>query len=672
MPNYSGKWTPSQVLQARGQDLWPINGPFFYVDDVFSTYLYDGNGSTQTITNGIDLSGEGGLVWTRWRSGYYTSRDHNLFDTERGTTAYLNTNNTSAEKTPYPNAITYNSNGFTLNNQFPSNMSFGGETFVSWTFRKQAGFFDVVTYTGDGTSSRQISHNLGSSPGVIIVKKTNSSIDSYWMVYHRDSPENTATTPNQTKNLVLQSTAAIANNNCFGAHSTQTDSYFTLGTANLAHVNGSGNTYVAYVFAHDDQRFGDNQNESIIKCGSFAHNYSGATVNLGWEPQWILVKAADQAVNWYIFDVMRGIVTGGLSGDGDAALFPNTSGAENVNTWGIDVNATGFTVYGNNILSSGDAIYIAIRRPMKTPEAATDVFSPQLGTASGEPRFVSGFPTDLLIKTYRYGYLGSLFGSRLTGNKYMSAASTAAESTDGAFFKFDYQNGTSTSGDSNDIGWMFKRAPGFMDVVAYSGTGATGQVESHNLGAVPEMIIVKNRGSAWQWAVYHKDLGEYDSGSYIASKNLTLNTTDAETTNCVFSQHSDQTASVFTLGYTNSAITYASGNNYVAYLFATLAGVSKVGSYTGTAANLDVDCGFTSGARFILIKRTDSTGDWYVYDSLRGITSGNDPYLLINSSAAEVTSTDYIDPLSSGFTVTSSAPAGLNASGGEYIFLAIA
>ena len=120
-------------------------GEALYVEDVFSTYLYNGNGSTQTITNSIDLAGEGGLVWTRWRSGYYTSRDHNLWDTERGTTGYLNTNNTAAEKTPYTNAITYNSNGFTLNNQFPSNMSFGSETFASWTFRKQPGFFDVVT-----------------------------------------------------------------------------------------------------------------------------------------------------------------------------------------------------------------------------------------------------------------------------------------------------------------------------------------------------------------------------------------------------------------------------------------------------------------------------------------------------------------------------------------------
>jgi len=114
------------------------------------------------------------------------------------------------------------------------------------------------------------------------------------------------------------------------------------------------------------------------------------------------------------------------------------------------------------------------------------------------------------------------------------------------------------------------------------------------------------------------------------------------------------------------------GATYVTYLFATCAGVSKVGSYTGTSALQTINCGFTSGARFVLIKRTDNTGDWYTYDSVRGITSGNDPYLLLNSTAAEVTSTNYVDTTSVGFQVTAAAPAGLNASGGTYIFLAIA
>jgi len=74
----------------------------------------------------------------------------------------------------------------------------------------------------------------------------------------------------------------------------------------------------------------------------------------------------------------------------------------------------------------------------------------------------------------------------------------------------------------------------------------------------------------------------------------------------------------------------------------------------------------------VMIKRTDSTGDWYVWDSARGIVAGNDPYLLMNSSAAEVTSTDYVDTANSGFEISSTAPAAINANGGTFIFLAIA
>ena len=116
-----------------------------------------------------------------------------------------------------------------------------------------------------------------------------------------------------------------------------------------------------------------------------------------------------------------------------------------------------------------------------------------------------------------------------------------------------------------------------------------------------------------------------------------------------------------------------SGQNFICHLFASQPGVSKVGTYSGTGSDINIDCGFDAGARFVMIKRTGGPGDWYVWDSVRGITSGNDPYTTINTTnVAQVTNTDYIDPLNAGFTVTSSAPQGLNASGNTYLFLAIA
>jgi hypothetical protein len=205
--------------------------------------------------------------------------------------------------------------------------------------------------------------------------------------------------------------------------------------------------------------------------------------------------------------------------------------------------------------------------------------------------------------------------------------------------------------------WYFRRAPGFFDVVAYTGTGASITV-NHNLGVTPELIIGKCRTYAFNWIVYHQFLG---TGAYIS-----LNTDEARTLITLVS-------AVSPTSFTGEANAMSSsGDTHIAYLFATAPGVSKVGSYTGTGTTLNVDCGFTAGARFVMIKRTDSTGDWYVWDSARGIVAGNDPYLLLNSTAAEVTNTDYIDPLSSGFQITSTAPAAINASGGSYIFLAVA
>jgi len=154
------------------------SAPKTYIEDVFSTYLYTGNGSTQTITNGIDLSGKGGLVWIKRRTGIF---DHYLWDTARGNYKFLNTNSTGAEFDIGTAGLAFGSSGFTVGNNINWNSS--TDTVASWTFRKAAKFFDVVTYTGNGTDQRAISHNLGSTPGFFIVKRTDST--GNWNCYHR-------------------------------------------------------------------------------------------------------------------------------------------------------------------------------------------------------------------------------------------------------------------------------------------------------------------------------------------------------------------------------------------------------------------------------------------------------------------------------------------------------
>jgi len=624
-----------------------------YIEDVFSTWLYTGNGSTQTITNGIDLSTKGGLTWIKSRGG---TTGHRLTDTVRGATKSIASNSTSTEATESTGLTAFTTSGFSIGADLDYNTS--SATYVSWSFREQAKFFDIVTYTGNGVAGRAINHNLGSTPGCIIIKDRSAGFD--WLVWHRSSTTgfflNTAD--------ALQGQAAYF----FGdgtTYTAPTSTTFTVG--NDGRENANGTTYVAYVFAHEAGGFGDSGNDNVISCGSYTGNGStnGTAVTLGWEPQWLLIKRVNSTGDWNLIDNLRGFVVGGT----DAELNLNLTNAESTGTF-VTPTATGFQLNTTDIgynANLSNYIYVAIRRgPMKTPTDATKVFD--VDAQAGGSFVTTSFPVDLLLLKRRTNVETTYALSRLQGGtQYLETASAGAEQTAGAspLIRFDSNVGVeddfSASGSSLAY-FNFRRAPGFFDVVAYAGSGSARTI-THNLGVIPELIFVKLRSSpGGSWAVYTASTGN--------TKYLFLNSSAIPATSSTYWNNTSPTSTVFSLSTSNDV--NALGATYIAYLFASCSGVSKIGSYTGTGTTLDVDCGFTNGARLVVIKRTDSTGDWYVWDTARGIISGNDPYFLLNSTAAEVTNTDYIDPLSSGFQISSTAPAAINASGGTYIYLAIA
>ena len=651
---------------AASQDAFGGNGVAVvptYIEDVFSCFLYTGNGATQTITNGIDLSTKGGLVWIKHRSG---TGNHGLTDTIRGATKSLFSDQTYAELTGANDLKTFNNNGFSIGDGTQFSINNNTSTYVSWTFRKQPKFFDVVTYTGTG-SNTTIAHALGSVPACIMVKRTDTT--GAWQVYHRSLAN--------TEYLVLNSTAAKATGATRWNSTTPTSSVFSLGTD--ATVNASAGTYVAYIFAHDAGGFGLTGTDNVISCGSYTGTSAvGNAQTLGYEPQWILIKNITTAgYDWTLIDTMRGWATNRA----DAELYANSSSAEYFADNLIDVTATGFnfSVSGGTALNtSGNTyIYIAIRRgPMKVPTTGTSVYGALAysGNSTSGRVISTGIDVPDLAMMCRRNLSGTgfTFTDRLR-NTALGPPSTDSESGFSQNLTFVNQGDASIGsfGNINQstytyIGEFMRRAPSFMDVVCYTGTGSALTV-SHNLAAVPELIIGKNRTTAGNnWPVLFNFASTTMNYGFLNLTNSCPNDTYANVG--VFSAAPTST-SMFLL---SSGSMNTSANNHVAYLFATCAGVSKVGSYTGTATTKQIDCGFTAGARFVLIKRTDSTGDWYVWDTARGIVSGNDPYLLLNSTDAEVTSTDYIDTYSAGFEISSTAPAAINANGGTYIFLAIA
>ena len=172
------------------------------------------------------------------------------------------------------------------------------------------------------------------------------------------------------------------------------------------------------------------------------------------------------------------------------------------------------------------------------------------------------------------------------------------------------------------------------------------------------MVWVKNRATE-NWYVYQSDLG--------SNIQLTLNTyDDVVTTSALW-----PSPSATEFGIRENAV-WNTGTSLVGFFFATLAGISKVGSYTGNGSSQTIDCGFTSGSRFILIKRTNANGNWVLFDSVRGIITGNSPSFYLNDTEAERTSEDKIDPANSGFIVNQETHDNLNVNGSNYIFYAIA
>jgi hypothetical protein len=636
-------------------------GEALNVEDVFSTYLYTGNGSTQTITNGIDLDGEGGMVWFKARE--IDTYPPVIFDTSRGVTKYLRTSETSAEQTN--SGITaFNSDGFDIAGSFTTGVA---SPYVSWTFRKAPKFFDVVTYTGSGVSGREIAHSLGTDIGALIIKRTDSTGD--WYVWHRSYGSN------YSYQYLNETDFARTDSTIFRNIYFDTDS-FTLGTS--GGVNASGGTYVAYLFAHNDGdgEFGESGDQDIIKCGSYTGTGSaGLEIDLGFEPQWLLVKASTISGGyWSIYDNMRGLPVGSA----DSRLHPNNSDAENT-TFGdlVTLLPNGFSPSSgsNQINQSGDTyIYIAIRRPMKTPESGTEVFD--VNETSSNQFVTTGFPVDLQLGQYTGGgttyvvdRMRGMSTSTTGTQQYLQTQSTGAEAGGSGSIGF---NGFVQDGFSHTLGsypqalWSFKRSPGFFDVVCYEGDDVAGRTVNHNLGVVPELMIVKKRSGTGGWGVYHKDLG--------ASAYCVLQVTNAAITNNSFPWNDTvPTEEVFTLG---TGFTNDPSSTYIAYLFATLPGISKVGSYTGTGATQTIDCGFSTGARFVLAKRVSGAGQWYMFDSERGITATDqDGILWLNLTDQERTESfalgyDQIQPDSSGFKLTLGGE--LNESGETFIFLAIA
>jgi len=426
--------------------------------------------------------------------------------------------------------------------------------------------------------------------------------------------------------------------------------------------------------------FGEDNDENILTCGSYTgnSNSNGPNINLGWEAQWLLVKRLSNTEDWMLFDHMRTSERQDMHLD---EYRPNVAAAEYDGAGGdsqpfLNWTSTGFKLSSNTAHTNDDEdiyIYIAVRRPdgyvAKLPTAGTEVFTPIAGS-SGAPMFKTpNHYVDMsLQKNSNYTSSAADWNmvNRLISKEIVQPNTTAAE-TYNSLHRFDFQHGESsyTSGSGIRFSWNFKRHAGF-DVVHYTGNGVHTSI-NHSLGKIPEMIWIKNRTDSVEWTVGHIGL---DGGSSPWEHYIVLNSNTDENGSLasgdnIFWGSGPPSATHFNVG--SWTTTNTNNKKYVALLWSSISGISKVGYYSGSNSNQTITTGFQP--RFCFMKKIDTTQGWVVLDTVRGWASGNDERLEFHNDSYQSNSIDFGAPTSTGFTLLGNVEK-TNQSGGSYIYYA--
>ena len=732
--------------------------PNHYVDEVFSvdTWFGQGTGTSapltprdKKITNGINMAEHGGMVWSMQRavSGAYGSDCYKaISDTDIGVQKrFWPTDSDPALGTQSDAMQSFDSDGWTMGvNVYMNegmNDNSNSSSNLAYTFRKQPGFFDMVTFTtGDGGNPKQqnkrINHSLECKPGFWIMKNHGSG-DFY--VYHK--------VQGRSQYGKINEGGAFSGDSDFWGQADPTTTDF--GVNETAPWWVANSTYSVWMWADGDDAdaklFGKDKDSEIVK--QVVVNGNNVLTDVGWEPQMLLVMHDGGNCHW--FDYLRGWsaeTENGMYAPYHACnIQSNTTSVETTN-YAQGANVKGW--WNGNF--SGQQYCLAIRRPDakvgrwvgsknecihlyqgQSPEAHTFDLHNFVDSSGNQ----TGFGVQDMVFSMRRYDSGSYNPTFMTTNRLMSGSSNDQGGRDqsnnhhgysryylsmneASYFQGSGANLRNirydlnsemydpTQGNSNTYGsyipeycwgndssykntdsvfYMFKRKPGFFDMIKYRGGGSFvhgGGLDDtpHALGVKPDLAIIKTFDNSTSygsygnyWAVWSRAAG--DAGVHDIDFNTAwINTSTIGTRHRMWdSSGLGPGAETFRLGMNWSN---HSGINYIMYLFANCEGVFHTGIYTGAGEGTPVDVteiGFSP--RVLMLRNISSTGSWWVWDTKRGFSSDNDPYLWWNSPARQVSGTDYVDPLPNGFQLTNTAPGvnmKLNVSGEKVLYLAFA
>ena len=601
-----------------------------YIDEIFNTTVFHGTGySNRAITTGLDMSGEGGLILGKKRTGV---KDWYSTSTDSAANVNLQPNTTAAQATNTEIFKSFTSTGFTVGSDAAINDD--GQDFKTYSWRKAPGFFDIVTYAGNNTN-RDIAHSLGTNVGMMWIRPVDGV--SNWYVWHKHMGDTSSDQKDYYLRLSTANSRTAGNSTTW--HQNPTSTHFSVGSGNT--LNASGYNYVCYLFADSSDEFGKDGDASVVKTGVYTgagdSNTSAQSIDLGWTPQFVLIKNITDNNNysdWVVFDSQsqQSMSTHAV---GNRSYWNKLSDDDaEVSTKKLGFYNKGFHIhkYLERHVNTENKkfIYYAIRKVDgvvgKPLDDGRNAFHLDGGTGG------TGWPDKPYFHNQRsynvpanYGWpVAAAWVKKISsgvqdwnnsGRSLATYGFTGMNTDDNvesiSTFSFDFKDGFGQNGNWNSdyVGFMWREHKGFSEQV-YFGTGSSQNV-NHWLGIKPEIIFTKQiDDDSRDWICYHKNMSTSQYG-LVNEKTSSVVSSDAS----CFGSGDPFTDTTFTVNTSNH--TNESGKTYWCQLWASVPGISKCGTFTGSSSTFDVTLGFQP--RFMWVKNiTDDEKGWMIFNTVGG------------------------------------------------------
>ena len=742
MPVHSRVATIDSFAAGKTKRVPVPTGDPVYGEDLFAMKYWNGSSGFYDIKNGIDLENKGGLVWVKQTGPGGGGRGMSWFDTLIGVQKYF-TVGTGFVATDSQTIVSWNDDGFRIGSHELWNHNCC--RYISYTWAKHEKFFTMLQYTGDGNGTRDIAHDLNGELGMVVVKsQANAGSDAWngWIVWQRG--QNSQTSPGNMHyytSLNLDNGPSVDNG--YWPNSTEpsdpgmTRTHFRVGN----NLNVTGILYNVYIWGHNEQPedciFGAERNKPMIFNGIISDNAQlNVEQNMGMPVQWLLGKNTgngDYASGYRVVDKLRGMNTQGDSpyftvrgshpdvqegsfgqmgfksgrgytplgqfgGQGSTYMGIGDSAYKNVSENTTITPTVRGVIQSKNVENPGNDIYgIGGDLGSGTPyvERTLDMVINKRVTNTSGTGTASGFSYifNRFYSNKRTFYLNSDVSAVGFGDD--TGANANRSRSDGGYYRmvgqpnptpnsrsYFYGRPPLTSNDARYFMMGLNVHRKFFDIQTFVGESGTKTVY-HNLEFTPSMIWIKS-DSTGDWNVYHKDLG--------LTYKLVLNERTGKET---YSAGEGGIVSVDSEKIVLTSGTLTNRQNYstTMYLFGEFEGWSSLGNYTGTgtASNIDIDCGFTptggtlgssyGGPSNLLIKRVDagSDGGWWMFNSRFDPIYPHSTYsgqraMQLNAGGNQWGSpNEYVkrNPGETGFRITNAAGNYYNIDGGEYIYWAI-